>query len=114
MEAGLQKLADQERKYSAELDKVLQEYAEAKAQAAGLDPVELYGARLAIRDTHETAAQEKIERTFGKQYSPIRWMGAQGQARRLLREDTEERETRLLARQVRDTSARRRSAGQER
>ena len=65
MEAGLQKLADQEQKYSAELDKALEEYAEAKAQAAGLDPVELYEARLAIRPGYEAAANEKLERAFG-------------------------------------------------
>ena len=83
MEDGLQKLVDQEQKYSAALDKALEEYAEVEAQAAGLDPVELYEAQLAIRDSHEAAAQGKIELTFGKQYSPIRWMEAQGQARRL-------------------------------
>ena len=34
---------------SAELDAALHEYAEVKSQAAGLDPVELYEARQAIR-----------------------------------------------------------------
>lgn len=91
MEAGLQKLADQEQKYSSELDKALEEYAEAKAQAAGLDPVELYEARLAVRDTHEAAAQGKIEQTFGKQYSPIRWINARQEQQRLTREDIDER-----------------------
>ena len=65
MEDGLQKLVDQEQKYSAALDKALEEYAEVEAQAAGLDPVELYEAQLAIRDSHEAAAQGKIELTFG-------------------------------------------------
>jgi len=110
MEAGLKKLEAQEQKYSAELDKALTEYAELKAQTADFDPVELYQARLAIRDTHETAAQKKIEQTFGKQYSPIRWMEAQGQTRRLLREDEEKREARLLTWQARDTSSRRTGA----
>lgn len=49
MEAGLKKLETQEQKYSAELDKALDEYAELKAQAADFDPVELYEARQAIR-----------------------------------------------------------------
>ena len=57
---------DQEQKYSAELDKALEEYAEAKAQAAGLDPVELYEARLAIRPGYEAAANEKLEQAFGR------------------------------------------------
>ena len=45
MEAGLKKLEAQEQKYSAELDKALDEYAELKAQAADFDSVELYKAR---------------------------------------------------------------------
>ena len=40
MEAGLKKLEAQEQKYSAELDKALDEYAELKAQAADVDAVE--------------------------------------------------------------------------
>ena len=107
MEDGLQKLVDQEQKYSAALDKALEEYAEVEAQAAGLDPVELYEAQLAIRDSHEAAAQGKIELTFGKQYSPIRWMEAQGQARRLLRENSGEQEMQLLLRQCQYTRHRR-------
>ena len=100
-------LVDQEQKYSAALDKALEEYAEVEAQAAGLDPVELYEAQLAIRDSHEAAAQGKIELTFGKQYSPIRWMEAQGQARRLLRENSGEQEMQLLLRQCQYTRHRR-------
>lgn len=49
MEAGLKKLEAQEQKYSAELDKALDEYAELKAQAADFDSVELYKARQVLR-----------------------------------------------------------------
>ena len=104
MEAGLQKLEAQEQKYSAELDKALEEYAETKAQAAGLDPVELYEARLAIRDTHETAAQEKIEGTFGRQYSPIRWMEAKQEQLRLTQDSAEEYIARRLLKQRRESA----------
>ena len=90
MEAGLQKLADQEQKYSAELDKALEEYAEAKAQAAGLDPVELYEARLAIRPGYEAAANEKLERAFGGKYSPLRWVDAKQAQIRLTNDSLEE------------------------
>ena len=114
LESNLQELGEQEQKYSAELETALHEYAEVKSQAVALDPVELYETQLVVRNTHETDAQGKIELTFGKQYSPIRWMEAQGQARRLLREDEEERKTRLLARQARDISSRKRPAEQER
>ena len=99
MEAGLQKLADQERKYSAELDKVLQEYAEAKAQAADLDPVELYEARQSLRAEYEKEASQKVKQAFAPHYSLLKWIDIQGEASRLLREDAEEQEVRLLSRQ---------------
>ena len=59
MEAGLKKLETREQKYSAELDKALDEYAELKAQAADFDPVELYKARQAIRLAQEKTAEER-------------------------------------------------------
>ena len=99
MEAGLQKLADQEQKYSAELDKALEEYAEAKAQAAGLDPVELYEARLAIRPGYEAAANEKLERAFGGKYSPLRWVDAKQAQIRLTNDSLEEYAARQQAKQ---------------
>ncbi len=37
LEAALQKLSEQEEKYSAELDEALKQYAELKEQAAGMD-----------------------------------------------------------------------------
>ena len=99
MKAGLQKLADQEQKYSAELDKALEEYAEAKAQAAGLDPVELYEARLAIRPGYEAAANEKLERAFGGKYSPLRWVDAKQAQIRLTNDSLEEYAARQQAKQ---------------
>lgn len=57
MEAGLKRLEAQELKYSAELDKALDEYAELKAQTVELDPVELYAARQVIRLAQEKAAE---------------------------------------------------------
>lgn len=58
------------------LDRTLKEYTKVEAQATGLDPMELYEAQLAVRDSHKAAAQEKIELMSDKQYSPIRWMEA--------------------------------------
>lgn len=45
MEANLKELAEQEQKYSAELETTLAEYAELKTQGEQFDPVELYDAR---------------------------------------------------------------------
>ena len=45
MEQALKQLEQQESQYAAELDAALEQYAKLQAQAAGLDPVELYHAR---------------------------------------------------------------------
>ncbi len=71
MEAGLKKLEAQEQKYSAELDKALDEYAELKAQAADFDPVELYEARQAIRPAQEKAAEQQLEDAMQKKPSLV-------------------------------------------
>ena len=59
MESALKRLEAQEQKYAAELDKVLAEYAELKAQAADFDQVELHEARQALRPAQEKAAEER-------------------------------------------------------
>lgn len=41
------------------MDKALSEYAELKAQAAELDPVELYAARQVLRPAQEKTAEER-------------------------------------------------------
>ncbi len=49
MEQSLERLEEQEQKYSAELDAALNEYAGLREQAQSVDPVQLYEARQAIR-----------------------------------------------------------------
>ena len=96
MEAGLKKLETQEQKYSAELDKALDEYAELKAQAADFDPVELYKARQVIRPALEKAVKKQLEDTMQEKPSLIVLLSAKQEASRLLGEDTEERQVRQL------------------
>ena len=96
MEAGLKKLEAQEQKYSAELDKVLAEYAELKAQAVDLDPVELYKARQAIRPVQEKAAEQQLEDTTQEKPSLIMLLSAKQEESHLLGEDAEERQARQL------------------
>ena len=96
MEAGLKKLEAQEQKYSAELDKALDEYAELKAQAADFDPVELYKARQVIRPALEKAVKKQLEDTMQEKPSLIVLLSAKQEASRLLGEDTEERQVRQL------------------
>lgn len=96
MEAGLKKLEAQEQKYSAELDKVLAEYADLKSQAADIDPLELYKARQAIRPTQEKSVEQQLEDVIHEKPSLIMLLSAKQEASRLLGEDTEERQVRQL------------------
>ena len=99
LEASLQKLEAQEQKYSVELETVLQEYAGVKAQSTGLDPVELYEARHAIRSGYEAAANEKLDQAYGDKYSPLRWMDAKRAQAKLINDSMEEYAARKLAKQ---------------
>ena len=99
LESNLEKLDEQEQKYSAALDAALHEYAEVKSQAAGLDPVELYEARQAIRLGQEAAANEKLEQVFGSKYSLLRWMDAKQAQIRLINDSLEEYAARQQAKQ---------------
>ena len=91
MEAGLKKLEAQEQKYSAELDKALDEYAELKAQAADFDPVELYKARQGIRPAQEKESEKQLEDAMQEKPSLIMLLSAKQETSRLLGEDVEER-----------------------
>ena len=96
MEAGLKKLEAQEQRYSAELDKALDEYAELKAQASDFDSVELYQARQVLRPAQEKAAERQLEETLQKKPSLIMLLSAKQEVSRLLGEDTEERQARQM------------------
>ena len=99
MEAGLKKLETQEQKYSAELDKALDEYAELKAQAADFDSVELYKARQVLRPAQEKTAEQQLEDTMHEKPSLIMLLSAKQEASRLLGEDAENRQARQMVMQ---------------
>ena len=103
MEAGLKRLEAQEQKYAAELDKVLAEYAELKAQAVDLDPVELYKARQAIRPTQEKESEKQLEDTMQEKPFLIMLLNAKQESSRLLGEDAEERQVRQMTMRRRST-----------
>ena len=96
MESGLKRLEAQEQKYAAELDKVLAEYAELKAQAVDLDPVELHEARNAIRPVQEKEVEQQLEGTMHEKPSLIMLLSAKQEASRLLGEDAENRQARQM------------------
>ena len=111
MEAGLKKLEAQEKKYSAELDKALAEYANLKAQAADFDPMELYAARQAIRPTQEKAAERQLKDSNSMQEKPslVMLLSAKHETSRLLGEDAEERQARQMIMRRRSTEQLKRS-----
>ena len=106
MEAGLKKLATQEQKYSAELDKALAEYADLKAQAADIDSLELYEARQAIRPAREKAVEKQLEESFRKKPSLSIFLNVKQEMSRLLGENAEEQQIRQLARNQRQPKER--------
>lgn len=98
MEAGLKRLEAQEQKYAAELDKVLAEYAELKAQAVDLDPVELRNARQALRPEKELNAVEQLQRAYGDKYRPLAMLDSKRKASGLLHEYADEQAVQKLKR----------------
>ena len=109
MESGLKRLEAQEQKYAAELDKVLAEYAELKAQAVDLDPVELYKARNAIRPVQEKEVEQQLEGTMHEKPSLIMLLSAKQETSRLLGEDAENRQARQMIMRRRSTEQLKRS-----
>ena len=98
MESGLKRLEAQEQKYAAELDKVLAEYAELKAQAVDLDPVELHDARQAIRPEKELNAVEQLQPAYGDKYRPLAMLDSKRKAAGLLHEYADEQAVQKLER----------------
>ena len=98
MEAGLKRLEAQEQKYAAELNKVLAEYAELKAQAVDLDPVELHNARQALRPEKELNAVEQLQRAYGDKYRPLAMLDSKRKASGLLHEYADEQAVQKLKR----------------
>ena len=99
MEASLEKLDEQEAKYSAELDTALTEYAQLMDQAESFDPVQLYEAKQALRINTEENSTEKIRRAYGYQFSPGIMLNSKRKTARLLGDAEEERTVRAIQRQ---------------
>ena len=79
------------------MDKALAEYAELKAQAVDLDPVELYKAQQAIRPAQEKVAEKQLEAALQRKPALGMLLSAKQETSQLLREDTEERQVRQMA-----------------
>ena len=94
LEGALQKLSEQEAKYSAELDEALKHYAELKEKAAGMDAAELMDARLDIRKEQERSAIDRVKAAYGEKYDFATMAGCKQDVASLLREETEIRSVR--------------------
>lgn len=117
MEQSLKRLEEQEQKYSAELEAVLNEYAGLREQAQGVDPVHLYEARQAIRPDKEQEAENRAQQVYGEKYSPLLMFDSKKAVSRMLHEDMERQAVRRMVRQAQkgqQTSQKKKSKKRER
>ena len=105
LEGALQKLSEQEEKYSAELDEALKQYAELKEQATGMDAAELMDARLAVREEQERSAVDRVKSAYGEKYDPMMMHDSKRDVANLLYEETETRSIRERLRQKQQQQA---------
>jgi len=98
LESALQKLSEQEEKYSAELDEALKQYFELKEQAAGMDAAELMDARLAVREEMERSVADKVKTAYGEKYDPMLMHDSKRDVANLLHGETEARSVREFIR----------------
>ena len=118
MEGALQKLSEQEVKYSSELDETLEQYTELKEQAAGVDAAELMDARLAVREEKERSAVDRVKNAYGEKYDPMMMHNSRRDVTELLGEETKVRSVREHLQKKREQKVERKNTpkknGQER
>lgn len=68
MDSSIRTLNQQEKKYAAELDAALTQYAELQQQASDMDVVELNTARHAIRSSKERETAQRLQAAHGKKF----------------------------------------------
>ena len=105
LESALQKLSEQEEKYSAELDEALKQYAEMKEQAAGMDAAERMDARLAVREEKERSAVDKVKSAYGEKYDSMLMYDSKRDVSNLLHEEAELRSVREFMRRKQQQQA---------
>ena len=72
LEFSLEKLQQQEAKYTAELDITLAQYTELQQQAADMDATELNAARQVIRPEKERETAQRLQAAYGRRFDPNR------------------------------------------
>lgn len=85
IEGMLQKLDEQERKFSALSDQTIQKFADLQGQAAQVDADKMNAARQSFRAKYQDAAKKKLEETFGERYSLMRMMDSRRRAEQMMK-----------------------------
>ena len=96
IEGMLQKLDEQERRFSVLSEQTMQKYADLQRQTAQIDADKMNAVRQSVRLEYQHAAKKKLEDTFGKRYSLMRMVNSQRQVERLMKEkdDSEKKQER--------------------
>ena len=90
MEAVLKKLDEQESKYAAELESVLQQHRELEVQTAEFDAEELTAARLQLRPDMDRSTVSRVQAAYETQYNPFTMTEARQDVSEMLNENEEE------------------------
>ena len=85
IEGMLQKLDEQERKFSALSDQTIQKFADLQGQAAQVDADKMNATRQGVRAKYQDAAKKKLEETFGERYSLMRMMDSRKRAEQMMK-----------------------------
>lgn len=85
IEGMLQKLDEQERKFSALSDQTIQKFADLQGQAAQVDADKMNATRQGVRAKYQDAAKKKLEETFGERYSLMRMMDSRRRAEQMMK-----------------------------
>ena len=96
IEGMLQKLDEQERRFSVLSEQTMQKYADLQRQTAQIDADKMNAVRQSVRLEYQHAAKKKLEDTFGKRYSLMRMVNSQRQVERLMKakDDSEKKQER--------------------
>ena len=101
METALKKLAQQEEKYTTELNDALRQYADLKEQAAEFNQDELQDARLALRPAMERSAVDYMQSAYGNKYDSLMMYDSKRDVADLLNEHEEKKPVREFLREYR-------------
>lgn len=86
IEGMLQKLDEQERKFSVLSEQTIQKYTDLQRQATQIDADKLNAARQSARPEYQEAAKKKLVDTFGERFSLMRMMDIRKRVEQLTKE----------------------------